>query len=138
MVLTKQRIERWYSQLYAQVKGQLYVYDEGMHVSGNGGGALQFLLARVARTDKMESMRESRTKRKGKEFGVGTSKEIYICIIKRRLGTASQQPRQFGILLISRHSATQVVSYSYHPSLRRVSATDTTLGVGEATRDCVR
>jgi len=42
------------------------------------------------------------------------------------------------LLLISSHSATRIVSYSYHPSLLHVSATDTTLGVGEATRDSDR
>ena len=40
------------------------------------------------------------------------------------------------LLLISSHSATRTVSYSYHPSC--VRTTDTTLGVGDATRDCAR
>jgi hypothetical protein len=36
------------------------------------------------------------------------------------------------------HKKSSFLSYSYHPSLRSVGATESTLGAGDATRDCLR
>ena len=91
VVLTKQKIERWYRICTGQ--GQLYVYGEGMHVSGNGWRSTSDLLARVARRDRWNPYENPEQKEGKAIWGWGSVKRDIYALYYGDLGTASQQAR---------------------------------------------